>query len=213
MTTLLLIRHGQSLANLQDAFAGHLDTPLQEKGFKQAEKTAEYVVSNYKVDKVYASDLQRAFKTGECVANRAGVEIVPEKNLREIRSDKWDGITFDVLEKKYSEDYKLWINDPGKARCTGGESTVELSERIMKVLTEIAAANDGKTVVIATHATPIRVAQTIIQHGTMDKMKDVPWVSNASVTEIAYENGKFRLVEVSHDEHLGELITVLPDNT
>lgn len=82
----------------------------------------------------------------------------------------------------------------------------------MKALTKIAEDNDGKTVAIATHATPIRVAQSIIQCGALNEMENIPWVSNASVTVLEYNNNIWKVVTVSEDEHLAELKTLLPAN-
>ena len=69
MTALLLIRHGESIANVDGRFAGHLDIPLSETGYVQADITAHYIHSHYTVDAVYASDLLRAFHTGKAVAD------------------------------------------------------------------------------------------------------------------------------------------------
>lgn len=207
-----MIRHGESEANRNKLFAGNLDADLQNNGLKQAQKTAEFIAANYKVDKVYASDLKRAFKTGKCVADLVGVEIIPNKNLREISAGKWEGISFDDLAVNYADDYNVWLTDIGNACCTGGESVKQLGKRIMDELTAIASANDGKTIVIATHATPIRVMQTLVQYGNLDNMKSVSWVTNASVTTFEYENGVWRCVKVSQDAHLSDLKTELPAN-
>ncbi len=210
MTTLILVRHGESTANRQRVFAGHYDAELQDRGLEQAKKTAEYLVKNYKIDKVYASDLKRAYVTGKCTADLAGVEIVPDKDLREIRAGKWDGMRFDDIITTYPDDYGVWMNDIGKARATDGESVAELCERVMGRLTEIATENDGKTIVVATHATPIRVTQSTVQTGSLDEMKNIPWVSNASVSVLEYDNGKWEFKSISEDKHLGELSTSLP---
>lgn len=212
MTTLLMIRHGESEANRNKLFAGNLDADLQNNGLKQAQKTAEYIASNYKVDKVYASDLKRAFRTGKCVADLTGVEIIPDKRLREISAGKWEGLKYDTLATEYAEDYKVWLTDIGNARCTGGESVKQLGERVITVLTDIAVANNGKTIVIATHATPIRVMQTLVNYGSLNEMKSVPWVTNASVTTFEYDCGKWKCTKVSEDAHLNELKTELPSN-
>ena len=81
----------------------------------------------------------------------------------------------------------------------------------MAALTDIAKENDGETVVVATHATPIRAAQTVIQHGDIGHMKNVPWVSNGSVTVLEF-NGEWRCASVSEDHHLGAYKTVFPAN-
>lgn len=212
MTTILMIRHGESQANRNNIFAGNLDADLQHRGEKQANKTAEFIAEKYKVDKIYASDLKRAFKTGKAVADRLSMDVIPDCRLREINAGKWEGENFGDLEKKYPVEYTIWRTDLGNARCPEGESTRELGERILAALTEIAEQNDGKTVVIATHATPVRAMQTHCIYGDFGRMKDVKWVSNASVSEFFYENGKFTCGKISQDEHLSELCTVLAAN-
>ena len=212
MTTILFVRHGQSQANREKIFAGHLDADLTEIGMEQAQKAAEYIASNYKVDAVYASDLLRAYKTGKATADRLGLPITADDQLREIRAGKWDGTLFDQIPTLYPDDFALWSSDIGNSRCTDGESVKELGERIVAAVTRIAKDNDGKTVVIATHATPIRVSQCLLGGHTLDEMKNIPWVSNCSVTEAHYENGKWELVKIGYDEHLADLKTVLPTN-
>lgn len=212
MTRFLLIRHGESEANKNNVFAGHLDAKLSERGLEQARETAKFVAEKYKVDKVYASDLQRAFITGKTSADLLGLETVPMSELREIHAGKWDGMVFSDIRKAYSQDFERWQTDIGNAHCTEGETTAQLYHRIMTALNGIADENEGKTVLIATHATPIRVALTQALYGDVLKMKQVAWVSNASVTELIRENGVWTAVEISQDKHLDKLKTVLPPN-
>lgn len=212
MTTLLLIRHGQSQANLSRVFAGNYDAPLTELGLKQAEKTAEFIAENYRVDCVYASDLIRAFETGKTVANALKLPIIPNDGLREIRAGEWEALPFDDIVVKFPEEYKKWKEDIGNSSCPNGESVKMLGERVMATLTAIAEENDGKTVVVATHATPIRASRTLIEHGNLEPMQDIPWVSNASVTELIYDNGKWSVGKVGQDSHLSDFRTNLPNN-
>lgn len=212
MTTVILIRHGESEANREDIFAGHLNVDLMPKGVEQAQKTAQYIVENYTVDKIYASNLKRAYKTGKTLADKLGMEIIVDKRFREIDAGEWDGIKFNELGDKYAEEFRIWRDDIANAKCTGGESVEDLRKRVFGAATEVAENNDGKTVVIATHATPIRVMQTYVQMGSLEKMNDIPWVSNASVSVFEYDNGKWTCKAVSVDKHLGDLVTALPSN-
>lgn len=212
MTTLILIRHGESEANRQGIFAGQINPDLQDRGLKQAELTAKYIAENYKVDKIYSSDLIRAYKTAQSLGNILDMEIIKEPKLREIHGGKWEGMKFSELSGIYPKVYETWMNDIGNSACPEGENLRSMCVRIMDVLTEIARENDGKTVAIATHATPIRIIQTMIQKGTLNEMSAVPWVSNASVTVVEYSDNKWDIKLVSEDKHLAELITKLPDN-
>lgn len=211
MTTLLLVRHGESVANHQNVFAGNTDADLSALGHEQAERTAEYLAEHYNISAIYSSDLKRAFKTGLHTAVKVGVPMIPDEKLREISAGEWENRKFDDLQTEFQKDYSVWLKDIGNAVCTGGESVRQLGERVQKRLEEIAKKHDGETVLITTHATPIRVSQCIWEGKPLSEMKNVPWVSNASVTVVEYD-GAWHLKEVSVDEHLKELRTDLAAN-
>ena len=209
MTTLLLVRHGESEANRRDLFAGFYDPDLEELGVRQAEATAKHLAEHYHIDKVYASDLQRAYKTGKAIANRCGVSITAEPGMREISGGEWEAQYYPSLMERYPEEFGRWINDIANAGCPGGETVLAFSNRIMTTLEKIAKESEGKTVVVATHATPIRVIHTMLLHGSIACMQDVPWVSNASVTEVTFDGGKWNFVSSGTDDHLEGMKTFL----
>ena len=212
MTRILMIRHGQSVANRDGKFVGQTDAPLSETGEKQAELTAEFIKENYHVAKVYASDLKRAYNTGKAVSDLLGIEIEGSKRLREINAGKWENNYFNDLPTLFPESYNVWLTDIGNAKCDGGETVKEMSERIIGALNEIARKHNGETVAVATHATPIRIAETFFRSGEIKNMKEVGWVTNASVSEFIYENEKWTIGKMSQDAHLEKLITKLPKN-
>lgn len=212
MTRLILIRHGESEANRNSFFAGQMDVELLKKGEEQAKKTAEYIMENYNVKKVYASDLKRAYKTGEIISEALGVEIIKNQSFREIYAGRWQGKTFDNILKKYTDDYSVWLNDIGNSRCTEGESVKELGERVLKALLKVAEENEDIDIVIATHATPIRVVECILSGCQLSEMKNVSWVPNASVTEVLYTDGNLKLGNVGFAEHLMDLKTEFAAN-
>ncbi|MBQ8642465.1 MAG: histidine phosphatase family protein [Clostridia bacterium] len=218
MTKFLFIRHGESEGNLYELFTGQGDRPLTEKGRKQAAATAEYIAAHYRyssrnhslADTVYASDLSRAFDTGKAAADRLGLPITPEPGLREILAGEWEGVHFRDLPEKFSEDYALWMHDIGKSRCTGGESVAELGERVYRTVLAIAEANPDRTVLIATHATPIRTLQCRFAGVGLDAMQQIPWVPNASVTEADFEDGVWIPRMIGEAGHLAGIRTELP---
>lgn len=212
MTKLIIIRHGQSVANSKSVFAGHSDFPLTEFGKRQAEINARYVSENYKIDKVYASDLVRAFETGRAVAECAGVEIIPDESLREVYAGDWESMEFSEIREKYPEDFERWLTDIGNSFCTNGEVVADMYVRVEAALRRIAEENPGKTIAVATHATVIRIFQCYCEKKALSRMKDIPWVSNASVSVVNYENGEFTDAVFGYDEHLGDIRSTLPTN-
>lgn len=211
MSTIILIRHGQSVANIEKFFAGHYDSPLTALGREQATLTAQYVASTYHVNYIYASDLQRAYATGKAIGDCFGVEVFKEPAFREINAGLWEQIPYEQLPERFPESYRVWLDNIGKAVCDGGESVQKVQKRVVDAVFRIGEKHPDSTVLIATHATPIRAIQCYCEGKSLDKMKDIPWVSNASVTELIYEDNKLCLQKVSYDLHLGQLKSVLPE--
>ena len=175
-TTILLVRHGFSLSNAMRTFTGQTDIGLSETGQKQAEKVCEFVLNNYKVDEVYSSDLSRAVDTVKGIADKLNKKVIKEKAFREIYGGEWEGKTPEEIERDHEEDYRAWKEDMSNTRCTGGENGIELMERSYKRLEEIAKKENGKTIVIATHAGVIRALECKIRGLADEDMQKVPWV-------------------------------------
>ncbi|MBQ3012120.1 MAG: histidine phosphatase family protein [Clostridia bacterium] len=210
-TRFIMIRHGFSVANDMRRFAGNFDVDLTETGKKQANLCAE-ALKNEKIDAIYSSDLKRAYDTAVPISETLGIEIIKCPELREISAGEWEGKLFDELCEEYPEAYSTWRNDIGNAVCTGGESVKQLSARILSALCDIAKKNDGKTVCITTHATPIRAVCTAAAGLPTEQMSKINWVGNASFNIFDYEDGKFTAIKLSDMAHLGELKTGLPRN-
>ncbi len=204
-----LVRHGESEGNKRRSFLGHTDLPLTELGHRQAQAAADYL-ENVDIDVIYASDLLRAYMTAEHIAEKKGLSIIADSTMREIYAGEWEDQLFDDLAVKFEKDFCVWRNDIGASRCTGGESFVELYNRIIPEITRIANSNDGLTVCIATHATPIRCARLKANGYGFDRAKDIGWTMNASTTVIDVVDGEFTIVEDQITSYLDGIGTVLP---
>lgn len=86
----------------------------------------------------------------------------------------------------------------------------QLAERVYTALTALARKHDGQTILLATHATPIRTLQCTLLHRPLAEMKDVQWVTNASLTVVEYANGEFSMPLISYDDYLADMKTTLP---
>ena len=210
-TTIYLVRHGQSMGNLNDQFIGHTDIALTELGYRQAEMAAAYL-KDIPIDAIYSSDLQRAYNTALATARVKGLPVTKTAQMREVFGGKWEGECFSELHKLYPEDFGCWCTDFGTCRCTVGESVWELQCRIVGEVRRIAEENPGKAVAIFCHATPIRVFRAHCDGADTQTMGAIPWASNASTTVAEYENGEFKLVQYSIDHYMGDLVTALPDD-
>lgn len=199
------------MGNLTGDFLGWTDLPLSPLGFKQAQKTAEYL-NTQNIDKIYSSDLLRAYGTSLALSEIKGIEVIKEQKLREIFVGLWENRKFSDLEKEFPKTYGVWKNDIGLSYADEGESVADMQKRVIEVVLKIAKDNDGKTVAVFTHATVIRALFCYAEGKELSEMKNVPWASNASVSELLIDNGNFKTVRYSVDGFLGDMKTVLPKN-
>jgi broad specificity phosphatase PhoE len=212
-TTIIMIRHGQSVANAENRFAGHSNFDLTELGRTQAELGAKYYADKIRPDVIYSSDLLRAYNTALPFAKVYGLPIIDRQGLRELYAGKWEGLTIEEIAKLYTNDLLIWRDDFSNARCTGGESTQELYARVVEEILTLAGENLGKTVLAATHATPIRAVEAYAKGFRADEIHKVEFVKNASLNVFEYDNVSNSLVCVRTNivDHLDEsLVTSVP---
>ena len=210
MTTLIFVRHGQSVSNLEQRFTGQLETELTPLGHRQAQATARFLEA-YRIDKIYSSDLSRAMQTAAPTAELQGLKIVPDVAMREIDAGLWEGKAYALLREQFAADYEKWITDLGHAHPNGGESTLELASRVYGAVDRILQVERGRTVAVFTHATPVRMLACRWFGLPPERASEVPFCHNASVSIVEYEdNGDFRLVCYGYDAHQGEDATGFP---
>ena len=172
---------------------------------------AEFL-SDVPVDVIYSSDLKRAYSTAVHTAEKKKLEIIKTLGLREIYAGEWEGMLFDDIEREFKESYGIWLTNIGNAVCDGGESVAELRQRVVSEMKKIAEENTGKTIFVFTHATVIRVFKNYCDGNGIDKMKEVPWAPNASVTKVEYSDEGFVVIEYGNDSFQGEFSSTVPAN-
>ena len=202
MTRLILIRHGQSEANRNIWWAGITDAPLTERGRQQAEAAAAYLKEHEHIDAIYASPLSRATDTARPTAKAFGLPVIPDDDLREINGGVWEKLPFAELEIRYALDRAPWFTDLGAARCTEGETVRELFDRVVAAVRRIAVENDGKTVLIASHWTPVLCMLALAQGYGLENIRKCTEPRNASMQILRFENGVFLPERLNITEHL-----------
>lgn len=212
MTRLILVRHGQSEANLLNIFAGHSDFPLTEIGRTQARLAANYISNSEKPCAVYASDLLRAYETGETIANALGLPTVKDEHFREIYGGEWESMPYAKISEKYPEAFAVWRNEYPRSCPVGGEATAEVYRRVVPYLKELGKRHDGECIVIASHATVIRSIEAAARGYGEYETDNVPFFHNAAISIYSYDANTDTLSVIRSDitEHLEGAVTSLP---
>ena len=110
MVKLIIVRHGNSIGNYKRIFIGQTDWGLSEVGEQQVERLTEYL-KQFHIDKIYSSDLCRAYNTVLPTAQRLGLPIHKREGLREIYAGEWDGLTFAEIRRRYPDLYAARAKD------------------------------------------------------------------------------------------------------
>ena len=204
-TRLLLIRHGQSVSNLNEKFAGTTDVQLTDLGKMQGKCTGEFL-KNEKIDVVYSSMLTRAYETACYTAIHHNLTVIKDAGVNEICGGLWEGLTYPEIKESFPKQCNAWHTNIGRCHCEEGESVAEVSQRVYSAIERIAIKHQGQTVAIGTHGMAIRAFILAVMGLSLDEMHHkTKWASNASVTYLEYEDGKFTLLNYGADGHLDKL--------
>ncbi len=145
---LLVIRHGESEADLLDVHEGRADFPLTERGHRQAEAMANYVAENFNVSKIYASTLTRAKQTAQHLSDKISIPIILDENLMEFNNGLLAGLPRAVVREKYPEVPDLPIDKS----VYGQESQLEFRQRAENALSKILSETEqDETIAIVSH--------------------------------------------------------------
>lgn len=209
-TVFFLVRHGQSIGNAKREFLGHTDKDLSELGYLQAQKTADFLADE-KIDVIYSSDLIRAYNTAVPHAKLRDMEIIPDRNLRELYAGIWEGMRVEDIIANYPHEFlDEWRGNFGLSTLPGGESVQHAAERFYAEVKKIADENRGKRILITAHAAVIKAFWGKMTSTPPEKLAGAfDYPTNASVSTFYYDGNTLIAGEYSHDAHLTDLKTEL----
>ncbi len=186
---ILLVRHGQTAANLSGVLQGQQDHPLNATGRLQAAELAVALRRRRDADKsggawaVHSSDLSRASATAaEAAAALGDLPVSTHERLRERKLGPFEGHD---EQHNSTQNALAWGRFRRGMSVAGVESCDDVYARASAALVEIAAAHDGKTVVVVTHG---GVIVTLAERLTVVG-QHVPPIRNCSITALRAPRG------------------------
>lgn len=131
-----LLRHGETECNRANRYEGRLDSPLTDRGVKEARRngcTLRGLIDNIDDFRFVSSPLGRALHTARIVGEALGqphAEIETDERLTEIDFGVWDGLTRGEIERDYGAQWQERIRDEWHYRIPGGESYAMVARRV-----------------------------------------------------------------------------------
>jgi broad specificity phosphatase PhoE len=179
MTSLYLVRHGETDWNAQRRIQGSTDIPLNEMGRGQAETTGR-LLARRDWDGIYSSPLSRAFETATIISGELGlgrpdtIDAIAERNYGDA-----EGLNWEQVEERFAGDTPV----PGR------ETHREVAARVIPALIELATSRPGGALIVVTHGGVIRsvlnAVDPDVSHGS---------ITNGSIHSFELVDGSLELV-------------------
>ena len=200
-TRIIAVRHGETAWNVAARIQGQLDVGLNDTGRWQARRVGEALASE-PIATVYTSDLGRAQQTAQSIAEVTGVPVVPEEGLRERSFGIFEGKTFTEIEETWPDHAYNWRKRiPDWEPPEGGESLLQLRERVTRTLHALASRHPGEQIVVVAHGGVLDALYRVAtgQEVNSPRTWELP---NGAINRLLWTPEGFTLVGWSDTQHL-----------
>ncbi len=179
MTTLYLVRHGETEWNRQRRIQGSTDIPLNDTGRQQAELTGQLLTRRH-WDAIFTSPLSRTLETAQIIARVNGLaEPIPMPSIVERQYGDAEGLDWDEVQTRF----------PGDTEVPGRESREDVTARVVPALIELASRQSGQSLIVVSHGGVIR---SVLSH--VDPGVDHGRIANGSVHSFRQVDGELALI-------------------
>jgi probable phosphoglycerate mutase len=200
-TRIIAVRHGETSWNADARIQGQLDIGLNETGRWQAQRVGK-ALAEEPIAAVYSSDLERAQATAQPISDVKGVPVIPHEGLRERSFGMFEGKTFDEIHQAWPEHAQNWRKRiPEWQPPEGGESLIQLRERVTRTLEQLAAKHPGEQIVVVAHGGVLDALYRVAtgQEVNSPRTWELP---NGAINRLLWTPQGFTLVGWSDTQHL-----------
>lgn len=188
---LYLVRHGQTLWNVEGRAQGHADVELDPVGIEQARRLKSNLPEGIHA---FSSDMRRAFATAQAVTTR----ITTDMRLRERNLGMFEGRPFTEFHEHFRKSGKSFI----EFAPPGGESFLEVWHRLHPFVEEVGQQDDDQ--IIVTHGGTGALILAQLLHGRPETARGFRF-GNTAVTELERRtDGSFVMLRYNDTSHLDE---------
>jgi broad specificity phosphatase PhoE len=203
ITTLYLIRHGATEANLATPprIQGRRhDPPLARLGIRQAEATRNFLAIR-PIDHCYTSPLLRAVQTASIVSAPHGLAPVALESLTECDVGRWEGLDWQTIRYLDAEGYQHFHANPAQWGYPGGESFGDVHARVAPAIEELFTRHTGDSVLVVAHHIVNRTYLAGLLGLGPDQARQVV-LDNCGISVVVREGGRTTVSTLNAAFHL-----------
>jgi broad specificity phosphatase PhoE len=201
-TTVLIIRHPESLWNRWGIYQGQKDIPLSRLGQAQSRLVASRL-SRERVAGIVCSPLRRARALAQAIAHHHDLTPRPDERLTEISHGSWEGLSCDEVRQRYPELYQAWQERPHEVAFPDGESLSDVHHRSVAPIAELLARPHDETWVVVTHDTVARLVVAAANQRPVIGFSSVS-LENGAITTLVGPTLEGSVRQINDVAHLGE---------
>lgn len=190
-TTLYLVRHGATAANLDTPprLQGRgMDLPLAPIGVRQAELTRDFLAI-CPVDRCFSSPLERAAQTAAILAAPHRLTVKTVAGLTECDVGDWEGLSWDEIAVRFPRQYRQFMDNPARFGYPGGESFGDVYERARQAVDGLMEEHEGRTLLVVAHHVVNRTYLAGVMGLGPDQARRVT-LDNCSVSVVLRDGGE-----------------------
>jgi len=205
LTTLILVRHGESEWNRAGRIQGQINSPLTDLGINQAKAIREYlsgILLNQQLE-IYTSPLDRALQTAEIIAQ--GIEypsrkIIIEERLNDFNVGEISGtFGWDKVAEIFPEQAQLRLQDPMRFHPSGGESGAEFEARLRSLLEDL--MDDGTLKLMVSHGIVNKFIRGILKNLSGKEMVELGESQNTIYRLEQGEETEIKILPSNREEY------------
>jgi broad specificity phosphatase PhoE len=203
VTTLYLIRHGATTANLERPYrlqGRRCDDPLSPMGIRQAELTRD-ALAERRINRFYCSPLRRAQQTAQIIAGSRAATIVPIDALIECDVGRWEGLSWETIQEQDAAAYGQFLADPSVHGYPRGENFHQVADRVAPIFEELFEECAGETILVVGHHVVNRVYLAGLLGLPASNARQVR-LENCGISMVTKESGPPRIMKLNATDHL-----------
>lgn len=196
MTTICLVRHGETNWNAQGKIQGKTDIPLNAEGIKQAKRCGQYL-TNATWDVIITSPLKRARKTADIINETLRVPLVEMSEFEEKHFGDAEGMTYEERAQTFPERY-----------YPNQENDTLFAKRLAKGLETIQRHYPNKRILVVSHGGVINALLRALSNGEIGSGKTR--LLNTCMSHLTFDQGKWVIQNYNQVNHLEKVISGSP---
>lgn len=195
---IFLVRHCESIGNVEKKLQGWFDSPLTELGRRQSEQLAQRL-SGCGIERVYSSPLCRAMDTARAIAAGAGCDFEELTLLKEINVGCGEGMTIDEVESRFQAEVRdLLEKTRDDASLPGGETLGLFYRRAGKLWKFLTESTKYSTMACVSHGWMLNALLKIVRGEPLSSRNRV--FPNGGVQHVKRTDEQWEVVSLEYIE-------------